>query len=311
MLISSKLARCFSYRRLTMLPRHLFIIFCLFNLLFLLPKAYAQINFKQLSQFAKLSSDTYIETLTKSELGDTLKQQGQQLIHQAVLPNSDVLYFLSQNKQAQTLAIRGTANLNNVILDLTVSLQFDQALGVQLHTGFAQAAQQVLQDVRPYLDKDIPLAITGHSLGGAIAVVLAMYLEAEGHPIESVVTFGQPKVTNLSGAKKFADMPLLRIVTEQDIVPLVPPISPLQIQNLDIFWHMGKEIILLGKHQFSVTSGIKSALRATKFSNQLPSEANLRAHQISRYIILLDALSTKEEEVPYRMEINLFGISID
>ena len=299
-----------------MLSKRFFIISCLLTTILFSQAAKAQIDFKTFTHFAQLSSDTYLESLNNTsveynELSSKLNQQGQKLVHQATLPNSDVLYFLSQSEQTQSLAIRGTANLNNVIVDLSVSLQPDSQLGILLHSGFGQAARQVLQDVRPYLDPHKPLDITGHSLGGAIAVVLAMYLKTEDYPVNTVVTFGQPKVTNVTGAEKFDDLPLYRIVTQQDIVPLVPPISPLQIKNLDIFWHMGEEVILLGEHEYSVTKGIKSALRATKFTNQLPNESNLRAHQISQYLNLLKALSTKAEEKPYEMGIRLFGISID
>lgn len=275
----------------------------------------AEPDFAHIKHMAQLSSDTYEaaqqEELNTTALANKLAQQDEVLLHDSVIPNSDVLYFLSENSQYQTIAIRGTANLNNVIVDLTVSLQPNTVLGILLHQGFAEAAQQVLEDVRPYLRSNKPIRITGHSLGGAIAVVLGMLVQEESLPLEQITTFGQPKVTNVSGAKKFADLPLTRVVTQDDIVPLVPPISPLQIRNLDIFWHMGEEIILLAPHQYSITSGLKSAMRATKFTNKLPSEANLLAHTMAQYLSLLEQLQQDKQGIPYRMDINLFGISID
>lgn len=117
--------------------------------------ALAEPDFVHIKHMAQLSSDTYEaaqqEDLNTTALANRLAQQDEVLLHDSVIPNSDVLYFLSENDQYQTIAIRGTANLNNVIVDLTVSLQPNKALGILLHQGFATAAQQVLEDVRPYL----------------------------------------------------------------------------------------------------------------------------------------------------------------
>ena len=83
------------------------------------------------------------------------------------------------------------------------------------------------------------------------------------------------------------------------------------IKDLDIFWHMGEEVILLGDKKYSVTSGIKSALRATKFTTSIPNEKNLDAHKMTTYLTNIEGLQEKPVKVPYKMDINLFGISID
>jgi len=266
------------------------------------------INFSSLQHYAQLSSDTY---LPAEELPAQLEQQKQSLIHQALITDHQVSYFLSQADGIQTIAVRGTANLTNVMVDLDINLQADDRLNITLHRGFNSAALAVYQDVKPYLNKDLPVHITGHSLGGAIAVVLAMYLQQENTPAEKVITFGQPKVTNMTGAETFSAIPLTRVVTAQDLVPLVPPVSPLQIKNLDIYWHIGEEIILLNNQQYSVTSGVKSVLRATKAMNKLPGEDNINAHKISTYLQYLNELGEQAEEVPYSTDINIFGLNIN
>ena len=274
-----------------------------------LPAVQAAPDFAQLRIQAQLSGDTY---LTDSEREAQLLQQGQTLIHQATLADSQVSYFLSQGNGVQTIAIRGTANLTNVMVDLDIEFQPDERLGITLHNGFRSAAEAVFNDVRPRLVAGMPVQITGHSLGGAIAVVLAMYLKHDtAMQITQVITFGQPKVTNVTGADIYASIPLIRVVTQKDLVPLVPPLSPLQIKDLDVYWHMGEEIILLGGQQYSQTRGLKSMLRATKLSTALPDESNLQAHQITTYQTLIDELLQSAEEVPYQMEINLFGLSIN
>lgn len=270
--------------------------------------AYADEDFAKIQTQAKLSNDTYLEA---DALPIILKSQGQMLVHQSLMTNSQVSYFLSEADGIQTIAVRGTANVTNAIVDLSVALKDDPILDIKLHQGFAAAARAVYKDMKPYLKTDEPIHITGHSLGGAIAVILGMYLKHDGDKVTQVITFGQPKVTNVTGAKEFADLPLIRVVDENDIVPLVPPISPLQIKDLDIFWHMGEEIILLGDKKYSVTSGIKSNMRATKFTTSVPDEKNLEAHKMATYLKNIKGLQEKPVEVPYKMDINLFGISID
>ena len=268
----------------------------------------AEPDFALIRTYAQLAHDTY---LPAAELDIQLNRQGQSLVHQAIIEASQVSYFLSTADGVQTIAVRGTANLTNAMVDLDIELQPDEQLGIILHNGFRSGALAVANDVQPWLQPDQPIHITGHSLGGAIAVILTMYLQQEGFSVEQVITFGQPKVTNVTGANRYADMPLTRVVTLKDMVPLVPPISPLQIKDLDIYWHLGEEIILLGDQQYSRTQGLKSMLRATKFATSVPGEENLTAHRMTTYLTLIDGLLTTAEEVPYQMKINLFGLSLN
>lgn len=265
-------------------------------------------NFAEIKAQGVLSDDTY---LAPSDLKKSLQKQQQTLVHEATIPSSEVSYFLSEKNGIQTIAIRGTDNLENAMMDLDLELKPDTKLNIKLHQGFGSGAKAVYEDIQPFLQKNQPIHITGHSLGGAIAVVLAMYLEKDDYKVSQIITFGQPKVTNVTGATKFADLPLTRVVTLNDIVPLVPPISPMQIKDLDIYWHMGKEIILEGDKKYAETSGLKSMLRATKFTSSIPSEKNLQAHMMTTYLTLIDGLQTDSIEVPYKAGIDLFGISID
>lgn len=270
--------------------------------------AFANQDFGEIKRQAQLANDTYLDV---NQIQATLQQQGQALIHKNTLETSQVSYFLSKHANTQTIAIRGTANVENVMLDLDIQLQPDSQLNIPLHRGFSAGAKAVFQDVKPYLLTNTPIKLTGHSLGGSIAVVLAMYLQLEGYQVPQVITFGQPKVTNAAGAKQFSELPLIRVVTPLVIVPLVPPLSPMQIKNLDIYWHHGEEVILMGNHKFAQTSGLKSMLRATKFTSAIPSEKNLIAHNMGTYLGLIDQLIISAEQVPYKTQINLFGFSLD
>ena len=60
-------------------------------------------------------------------------------------------------------------------------------------------------------------------MGGAIAIILGMYPDSFGHPNTDVITFGQPRITNKSGANKFKDFPFQRVVITADLIPHLPP----------------------------------------------------------------------------------------
>lgn len=264
------------------------------------------INFSTIKQSAILSAASYSNVPTQGVAGTDFKP-----VEQIVLPVTAVSYFFARNATTQALSFRGTSNLENVLVDLDVSLKSDAHSGILLHQGFAAAAWDAYQNVKPKLDASQPIITTGHSLGGAIAVIVAMYLQKDGFNVSQVITFGQPKVTNVAGAGAYASLPLTRVVTPKDIVPLVPPLSPLQLQNLDIYWHMGQEVILMAERKYALTSGLKSMMRATKFVSSVPDETNLHAHQMATYLQLINSNLQFAEEVPYKMEINLFGFSLD
>jgi triacylglycerol lipase len=281
---------------------------CFLLLVLFTSLAHASPDFSIIKSQAQLSNDTYLEA---NQLQSRLKTQNQTLVHQSIIPESQVSYFLSRANGIQTIAIRGTANLENVMLDLDLELKPDTALDIKLHQGFGSAAKAVYTDVKPYLNEKLPIHITGHSLGGAIAVILGLYLQQEDYAVTQIITFGQPKVTNVTGAKKYDLLPLIRVVTLNDIVPLVPPISPMQIRDLDIFWHIGEEVILMGDNKFSQTNGVKAMLRATKFTTSVPNEKNLIAHKMDTYLSLIDGLTQTATNVPYKTGISIFGFSFD
>ena len=80
-------------------------------------------------------------------------------------------------------------------------------------TTFGEELKDILKN-----DPDARLCITGHSLGGAVAVLFAARLMAMGVPTEQldVVTFGAPAVGNRAFADAYSDMPLSRIAMTGD-----------------------------------------------------------------------------------------------
>lgn len=210
--------------------------------------------------------------------------------------------------RSQVIAVRGTSNAENAMVDVAFRLLPDEKTGIRLHNGFAYAARQIYEELTPLLKKGYRIRSTGHSLGGAVALILSMYLDVDGYEVGRIVTFGQPKVTNLPGANRYQHLDLLRVVTPTDLVPLLPPFDPLDIKNIDIYWHAGKEVILLEDETYAILQGVDSMLRAANFTQRVPTEENLKSHSMDLYLDLLAAKLKSPRRVKYRNNLNLFNL---
>lgn len=131
-------------------------------------------------------------------------------------------YAVDRRDGCQLVAIRGTANVENAILDVEFRKDLSPYLGIELHRGFEKAALAVFRDLEPRLGKDLPVFVAGHSLGAAEAIILGMLLKRSGHEVASIVASGPPKVTDATGWEHFKDLSVIRIVDPFDPVPFLP-----------------------------------------------------------------------------------------
>ena len=265
------------------------------------------VNFALLQKQAVLASAAY---QSKDEILALVESGNYTLSFYQTLPDIQIAYFLATNEASETqvISIRGTSNIENAMVDIYLQLVDDQKTGLRLHHGFSLAARKVYAQLKPLLKPGYKINTTGHSLGGAVALILAMYLDADQFDIEQVTTFGQPKVTNMTGAEKIQSINLIRVVTPSDLVPLVPLFDPLDINNLDIYWHAGLEVILLPGNQYSTLQGMDSMLRATKFTQKPLNEENLSNHRMTLYLELLRTKSKSAKLIPYQNNFNLFNL---
>ena len=246
----------------------------------------------------------------KQEIRLLVESQNYILTFYETIPDIQIAFFLATDESSKTqlISIRGTSNVKNAIVDIYLQLVKDKKTGLRLHHGFSLAARKVYAALQPLLKPGYKINTTGHSLGGAVALILAMYLDADQFDIEQVTTFGQPKVTNIAGAAKFQHLDVVRVVTPLDLVPLVPLFDPLDINNIDVFWHAGKEVVLLADNQYAMLEGLDSMLRAGRFTLKPLSEENLANHQMALYLKMLEAKSTSSRLVPYQNNYNLFNL---
>ena len=146
-------------------------------------------------------------------------------VHEA-FDRSNIQGFWCSNNDVALLAYRGTNNTRQWIRDarfVTEKHPWGQA-----HRGFAEGVELVEEELRLF---DVAAAkakhvwITGHSLGGALAIMTAARLKIKGIR-SSLYTYGQPRVGLGGFAERFAiELPgrLHRFVNQSDIVSRLPP----------------------------------------------------------------------------------------
>jgi len=118
--------------------------------------------------------------------------------------------------------------------------------------GFAQALDAVWPDLSSLLARERggrKVFVTGHSLGGALAVVAAQRMAdpAPGGAPDAVFAFGMPRVGDADFADAYQRCGLtektIRLVYGEDVVPTVPPIAA-------GFRHVGRRWSTARGHRF-------------------------------------------------------------
>ncbi len=265
------------------------------------------INFKQLLQAADFSNAAY---QTKAEIQQLSKLHHYDLTGYGNIPELEVSYFLLTDNlnKSQVIVVRGTSNIENALVNANIQLTQDPYTKVRLHAGFLQTARKVYFVLKPLLKSDYAITTTGHSLGGAVALIIGIYLDVDHFRVQQVVTFGQPKVTNIAGAVKINHLNITRVVMPKDLVPLVPLLDPMDIHNMDVYWHAGKEVVLLQGKDYAVLEGMDSMLRATRFTQEELSEQNMEEHRMSSYLAKLQEKIPLARQVPFKNNLNLFNL---
>lgn len=130
-----------------------------------------------------------------------------------------------------TVSFRGTSSLRDMLTDARIRRRTFAPAG-SVHRGFSAALESVWRRLDSRLRSLHParrVLFTGHSLGGALAMLAAARSVDAGHSVWRVVTFGQPRLGNRAFASWY-DRRLgsrtLRVVNVNDPVPRLPgPLS--------------------------------------------------------------------------------------
>jgi triacylglycerol lipase len=158
--------------------------------------------------------------------------------------------YLAQNERVLLVAFRGSqapttldglkdwllTNANNYLIlpEGRIGTDFAAAgVGARFHRGFLGALDDIwtplftaVTDVISSSERSV--WVTGHSLGGALALLAAWRLQRNFITVHAVVTFGAPMMGNEAAARAFEEEfagKIFRYVNLEDPVPLLPSVS--------------------------------------------------------------------------------------
>ena len=149
----------------------------------------------------------------------------------------EVAFEVKQESGISIIVIRGTANDANVLSDIDVRLVDDARTGIKLHKGFRDVAVTIMQIIDTTKTLEHTVHVTGHSLGGAVAQIIGMWLHKRGKNVQ-IYSYGSPKVSDqvLSGGQPSH----WRVVRRSDPIPFTPPWpyshTGLFIDSQDLDW---------------------------------------------------------------------------
>jgi len=170
---------------------------------------------------------------------------------------SDTRVFVAAYKDKITghdsivLSIRGTSSLTNWIENIKIA-KTDREMscaGCKVHAGFLDVWKPVQQLVFDeiirlrHLYPGAELYVTGHSLGGAVAILAAYVLQYDlGQAINGVYTFGAPRVGNAAFADYYSNSQAhhvtWRLTHHRDPVPHLPMVSMgFQHSSTEVFYN--------------------------------------------------------------------------
>ena len=125
-----------------------------------------------------------------------------------------------QGKSYSILVFRGTRRgFSNWLFILNFFLSPWPA-GGNVHNGFKRVLLQAWEEIEAQLNRfSGPIYYTGHSLGGALAVLAATLKKPN-----AVYSFGAPRMADTEFLQAARHLNIYRVVNSKDIVASVPPI---------------------------------------------------------------------------------------
>lgn len=234
-------------------------------------KAAAATNGLPVDAFAKFEANTtqwnpynarglvYASTLAYNSsldsINGTLGAWGFNAKRVTIVSVSDLQAIVAGGKEIVVVAFRGTRP--DQMMDWMVDFEILQSPFTKyfsapnvggVHDGFARLMargwKQILAEVLRFQDSAQTLWITGHSLGGALAVLCtAAFTFSARMPVNGLYTFGQPRVGDVGFCTQcdshFGDS-MFRFVNNQDIVTRVPPRIVPHLPLPEFYGHSGQ-----------------------------------------------------------------------
>ena len=205
--------------------------------------------------------------------------------------------YVAQNDTVLLVAFRGSqapttldglkdwllTNANNYLIlpEGQIGTDFAAAgVAARFHRGFMEALHEIWEPLvaavnEAVASKERPLWITGHSLGGALALLAAWRFQRNFIGVHEVVTFGAPMIGNDAAARAFEQEfagKIFRYVNFEDPVPLLPSVSLVA----NTYAHCQSEVSL------AALAAMASALETLKQSSSSTVDRLIEASQIDQ-----------------------------
>lgn len=207
-----------------------------------------------------------------------------------------VVYSITEKKIF--IAWRGTEV--SEMEDILADLKFRKVVGHQasVHRGFKEYVDNVYPKLRNYIkeiinrnrDSWFDIYVTGHSLGGAGALISTNRLEdEEGFTIRCCYTYGGPRV-GAWNFKDFVKTPVWRVRNNNDVVTKVP-LAVMGFRHIGSLCYLSqrKKIFIGGKNAWGL---FVDWLRG-QFSR---IGDGLRDHSVSEYYNILKEILDKKSK---------------
>ena len=212
-------------------------------------------------------------------------------LHDAVhfdMPSTQA--FVASGDEAAHVAFRGTQEPEDWLTNAKF-LPSTSELGVKVHSGFSEGLNEVWGQIEPVVaSAGLPVIVTGHSLGAALASLAAIRLSTTGHGIAGVYTYGQPRTGHSSFASLYNSALgsiTFRFINHIDLVTRVP----LLVQG---YRHVGRRMYFDASELFHKDASIWRVARDDLLYRLTHigriESVGIQPHLIDRYKSLVNVL---------------------
>jgi pimeloyl-ACP methyl ester carboxylesterase len=135
----------------------------------------------------------------------------------ALIVGKDRALFMHLGVQSRADALAVYDGWNNPIRD--------PETGEEVNAYANQLKGASLSVFDQYLDRGKEVLYAGHSLGGMVVPLLALYHERRGvFPVGGIITYGSPRFTTKPERYEVFQDRMVRFMNQEDLVPRLPPI---------------------------------------------------------------------------------------
>jgi triacylglycerol lipase len=218
--------------------------------------------------------------------------------------------YIATNAKNIVVAFRGTESpttidglqdwlLNdavNLLIQPSGSLAADfvaVGVGARWHMGFISAINAVWNDVFTQVNAEVEkddrtVWVTGHSLGGALALLGGWLFNRKGVSIHQIYTYGAPMVGNDTVAKAFDQEfanKIFRYCNTEDPIPKLPTLSLIANQYMHCQREMGLGAAAAGFLQAFAGKAADGVISGTLFDDIWKAvKERLDAHSLTTYL---------------------------